>query len=130
MTQYRTLSELSLTQAAKATGKSKSTINRAIKSGKLSATRHTDGSYSIEGAELSRAFQIGTDSGSRWAALAPPTEPTIATILEAENAALRAALEREREVLNDLRSDRDAWRQQATNLLGRPKKSLTWWPFK
>ena len=55
---------LSLSQAAKAAGKSKSTINRAIKSGKLSATRHDDGSYTIDGSELSRAFQIGTPKGS------------------------------------------------------------------
>jgi hypothetical protein len=129
MTQHRTLTELSLTQAAKATGRSKSTINRAIKSGKMSATRHVDGSYSIEGSELSRVFRVGTPSGSQWVALEPQSEPTMTTILEAENAALRAALERERQVLNDLRADRDAWRQQATNLLGRPRKRLAWWPF-
>ncbi|WP_135058953.1 helix-turn-helix domain-containing protein, partial [Paracoccus salipaludis] len=50
--------ELSLSQAAKLTGKSKSTINRAIKTGKLSAARHEDGSYSIDPAELSRAFDL------------------------------------------------------------------------
>ena len=50
--------ELSLSQAAKLTGKSKSTINRAIKTGKLSAARHEDGSYSIDPAELSRAFDM------------------------------------------------------------------------
>ena len=38
-------------------------------------------------------------------------------MLEAENAALRAALDREREITNDLMADRDAWKQQATALL-------------
>ncbi|WP_440588761.1 hypothetical protein, partial [Geodermatophilus sabuli] len=66
MTRRGTMSELSLTQAAKIAGKSKSTINRAIKSGKLSAIRRDDGSYSIDGAELTRAFHIGTPLGSEW----------------------------------------------------------------
>ena len=58
MTQCGTMPELSLSQAAKLTGKSKSTINRAVKTGKLSAARHEDGSYSIDPAELARAFDV------------------------------------------------------------------------
>lgn len=129
MTQNRTLSELSLTQAAKITGKSKSTISRAIKSGKISATRHNDGSYSINAAELSRVFHIGTPLGSEWINVAPPMEPVRTAILEAENAALRAALDREREVLDEVRADRDAWKQQATALLAAPQKRRSWWPW-
>lgn len=129
MTRRGTMSELSLTQAAKIAGKSKSTINRAIKSGKLSATRHDDGSYSIDGAELARAFPIGTPSGSEWVSAAPPTEPTRTATLEAENAALRAALDREREALDEVRADRDAWKQQATALLAAPVKRRSWWPW-
>lgn len=122
--------ELSLSQAAKAVGKSKSTINRAIKSGKLSATRHDDGSYSIDASELSRAFQIGTPNGSQWIDAAPPTELARTAVLEAENRALRAALDREREIANDLIVDRDAWKQQATGLLAAPHaKRGRWWPF-
>lgn len=129
MTQRGTISELSLTQAAKIAGKSKSTINRAIKSGKLSATRHDDGSYSIDGAELARVFPIGTPSGSEWVSAAPPTEPTRTAMLEAENVALRTALDREREALDEARADRDAWRQQATALLAAPPKRRGWWPW-
>jgi hypothetical protein len=47
---------LSLGQAAKATGMDKSTISRAIKSGKLSATRKENGGYAIDPAELFRVF--------------------------------------------------------------------------
>ena len=120
---------LSLSQAAKAVGKSKSTINRAIKSGKLSATRHDDGSYTIDASELSRVFQIGTPGGSEWIGAAPPMEPAGTAALEAENAALRAALDREREIMNDLMADRDAWKQQATALLAAPPKRRSWWPW-
>lgn len=47
---------LSLSQAAKAIGCSKSTIGRAIKSGRLSALRNDDDTFSIDPSELSRAF--------------------------------------------------------------------------
>jgi hypothetical protein len=130
LTRRGTPAELSLTQAAIATGKSKSTISRAIKSGKLSATRHEDGSYSIDGAELARVFRFGTPSGSEWGNPEPPAEPARTATLEAENAALRAALDREREALDDLRADRDAWKQQATALLAAPPKRRGWWPWK
>ena len=47
-----------LGQAARATGKGKTTIQRAILSGKLSAIRNDDGSYSIDPAELARVFPL------------------------------------------------------------------------
>ena len=47
---------LSLGQAAKETGMDKSTLSRAIKSGKLSATRKENGGYAIDPAELFRVF--------------------------------------------------------------------------
>ena len=47
---------LSLGQAAKETGMDKSTVSRAIKSGKLSATRQDNGGYAIDPAELFRVF--------------------------------------------------------------------------
>jgi len=129
MTPRGTLSELSLTQAARVTGKSKSTINRAIKSGKLSATRHDDGSYSIDGSELSRVFRIEPNVGAEWVSTALPAEPARTATLEAENAALRAALTREREALDEVRADRDAWKQQATALLAAPPKRRGLWPW-
>jgi hypothetical protein len=42
--------------AAKATGKAKSTILRAVKSGIISAAKAHDGSYEIEPSELHRVF--------------------------------------------------------------------------
>lgn len=43
--------------AAKATGVSKSTIYRAVKSGKLSASRNADDEYEIDPAELHRVYE-------------------------------------------------------------------------
>jgi uncharacterized protein YhaN len=46
----------SLSQAAKATGRSKATIHRAIQSHRISAEREEDGSWRIDPAELHRVF--------------------------------------------------------------------------
>ena len=52
----------SLGQAAKATGKDKSTISKAIKKGRISASRKSDGSYDIDPAELHRWYApVNTD---------------------------------------------------------------------
>lgn len=56
----------------------------------------------------------------------PPDESPLQVKVEA----LEAMLEREREALSEMRSDRDAWKQQATALLGVPeKRSRRWWPW-
>ena len=129
MTQYGTMPELSLSQAAKLTGKSKSTINRAIKTGKLSAARNEDGSYSIDPAELARAFDIDPPEGAKRR----DAEPDGTRLLE-RIAALEAMLNREREISADLKEDRDRWRQQATALLTdqRPTRPIRirWWPWR
>ena len=127
MTRYATHAELSLSQAAKETGKSKSTINRAIKTGKLSATRHQDGTYSIAASELFRVFQVGTTRGSEWVDTQPSKEPDGTAQIRIE--ALEAALQRERELNTDLMADRDHWRQQATALLAAPPRSRFKWPW-
>ena len=129
MTRCATMLELSLSQAAKLAKKSKSTINRAIKTGKISATRHDDGSYSIDPAELSRAFEIEPlDSSTR-----STVEPG-GTLMLQRIEALEAMLNREREISADLKEDRDRWRQQATALLTdqrpEPSSGFSWWRWR
>lgn len=123
MTRCGTMPKLSLSQAAKLAGKSKSTINRAIKTGKLSATRHENGTYSIDPAELSRAFDVEPLEGAKR----HDAEPDGTRLLE-RIAALEALLSREREISADLKEDRDRWRQQATALLidQRPTTTARW----
>jgi len=53
-----------LGQAAKATGKAKVTLARAIKSGRISANRSEDGSYSIDPAELARVYPLTSERAS------------------------------------------------------------------
>jgi excisionase family DNA binding protein len=121
--------ELSLSQAAKLTGKSKSTINRAIKNGKLSATRHEDGTYSIDPSELARAFNVEPLEGAKRHS----EEPDVTRMLE-RIAALEAMLSREREISADLKEDRDRWWQQASATLTDQRLTTSisgrWWPWR
>jgi len=49
-----------LSQAATATGKNKATVQRAIKAGKISATKNSSGAYEIDPSELHRVFPLTT----------------------------------------------------------------------
>ena len=50
--------EFSLREAAREVGASKSTILRAVKSGRLSARRNDDGEYLVDAAELHRVYPL------------------------------------------------------------------------
>lgn len=76
------MAELSLSQAAKQAGKSKSTIGRAIESGRLSARKNQDGTFSIDPSELFRAFPKGgpgTTISRTGGAIRNPTDGTLGT---------------------------------------------------
>jgi hypothetical protein len=83
-------------QAAKATGRSKPTISRAIKTGSISAIKNDDGSYTIDPAELHRVFpSISLSSNDN------------PEILRSETPALQATLQREIELLWERLADKD-----------------------
>lgn len=136
---------LTLRQAAELTGKSKSTLTRAIKSGRLSASRDAEGMYAIDPAELARAYPFverpDAQHGARHGAPRnDETELNDATILRLRLSLLideqdreRAAAEREREQLAatvaDLRMRLDRAEQRITALIGdqKPKEKRSWW---
>lgn len=114
-----------LGQAAKATGKSKSTISRAIRKGKLSAEHDVHGQFAIDPAELHRVYPV-SEQGNGCVANntshhATPQNGAMQQVeianLERENALLWEMLGREREMSRGLEQDRDHWRQQATALI-------------
>jgi hypothetical protein len=118
-----------LGDAAKAVGKSKTTLHRAIKSGRVSAAKSDDGSYSIDPSELHRVFPPVTAVTPPDVFLRNDTEHQSNTLetLRIQLELQEKERERERallqETIADLREDRDKWRQQATALLEdhRPK---------
>lgn len=112
--------------AAKASGKSKATISKAIKSGRLSAIKNDSGVYQIEPAELNRVYPINVDGNQDRTPRTPLETPENGPSVRELQARLEAAHERlaDREaVIADLREDRDRWRQQATALLSDQRPS-------
>jgi hypothetical protein len=107
----------SLAQAAEATGKSKSTILRAIKAHRISATKNDVGDWRIDPSELHRVFAAARNTADRAGNGSPERGATAnETALEAQIAALRDVSELLRQQLDDVRNDRDHWRAQAEAL--------------
>lgn len=143
---------LTLRQAAELTGKSKSTLTRAIKAGRLSAARNARGMYTIDPAELTRVFPLkpthGAGDDTRHDALdgaprngdATPDDVAILrlklTLLTQERDRERSAAEREREQLAetvaDLRERLNRAEQRITAFIvdHRPKTGRSWWPWR
>ncbi|WP_100269199.1 helix-turn-helix domain-containing protein [Epibacterium ulvae] len=121
-----------LGQAAKATGKSKTTIQRAIAKGRISATKDTSGAYQIDPSELHRVFAPTSPETVPQPQQSNTTRPQDGTpVLQVKIDALEEMLAREREALDEIRTDRDAWKQQATSLLSAPpQKRRRWWQWK
>jgi hypothetical protein len=115
--------------AAKAVGKNKSTILRAIKNGVISATKGPQGVYQIDPAELHRVYPSVASGVAAQPATqlgATPDATPDATLLQAEIRELRAKLEAAEErlkdradVIDDLRRRLDAEeeRRRLTRLL-------------
>jgi len=114
------MTTFSLTQAAKQVGKSKPTISKAIKTGRLSAKRVGQG-YAIEAAELFRVYpKLPENLSDRET----PDEPRVA-LLELETKMLREALDREQTTVADLRTRLD--RADALLTDARPRQSFGKW---
>ena len=136
----------SLSEAAKATGKNKTTIQRAIKNGKISASKGDSGSYEIEPSELHRVFppvaaqrdaqhrQSNDTQQSKSASI----NSGLARVLELEKElavahervnGLEAHKEQMADTINDLRKRLDSSEGRVTALLAddRPKRSF---PFR
>ena len=134
-----------LGEAAKATGKSKPTIQRAIKSGKISASKKEDGTYDIDPAELHRVYPVKQSDGNADSDVKQNVTPNNNGELQAELDTMRRELEqtnlerdRERELMNQQielyrerleRADKD--KDQLTALLtqdsGKRSKSKSLW---
>lgn len=127
----------SLRTAAQQSGVSKSTILRAVKAGRLSATRTDDGGYNIEPAELFRVYppqQAERSSTDAMGQGAPATSDAgapgaTAATLAAEIAGLREILRRADAAADELRQDRDRWRSMAENQqrLLADQRPRSWW---
>jgi excisionase family DNA binding protein len=109
----------SLTSAATATGISKSTIYRAIKSGKMSAI-FEDGVYKIDPAELHRVFSPVSVERIIKEEMTQSETVGETSLLKLEVEFLKQQLERERDFVKSLErrlDESDAERRKLTKLL-------------
>ena len=111
------MTTLSLEQAARLTGRGKTILARAI-SGRLFAGSKENGGSNVDGTESARAY---------------PFPAPVETVAESRTR-LTLAEERLSELkvmLEDIRRDRDAWREQAqTRLLPAPAARMSWLPWR
>ncbi len=129
-----------LGEAARQCGVAKGTISKAVRTGKLSASRNEDGSFKIDPAELARYLET---NGHRFRSETGSTDQletrekhadARADTLVAELRAVIADLRADRDcTISDLRADRDHWRaqaEQALRLLPGPqpeRRQWRWW---
>lgn len=111
----------SLSEAAAACGINRSTVLRALKSGKISGTRDAAGAWTVEPAELHRIFRPVA------AAQAMPHHAHTDALI----AQLEAALCDMRQQRADAVAERDKWREAFENqqraALAPPKAPTTIW---
>ena len=120
----------SLQEAADAAGVNKSTILRAIQAGKVSATRNEHDQWLIEPAELHRVYPPA--AGGNRKVKDAGNDAHQADLAEAHQRAALAELEVSllRATTEDLRRDRDSWREQAQRLAlpaPTPTARSRWW---
>jgi hypothetical protein len=122
----------SLAQAAKAAGKSRPTIARAIKSGKLSAGRATDGSYEIDPAELARVFPLAGHGAGTMKQFVPPDGVDASMLMspalsELERDALQARIAEQSETIRQLWQRLDSEAEERRRLLALLTDRRPWW---
>jgi len=129
------MANLSLGQAAKEAGVSKATLSKALKSGRLSYIAKTSSGYEIDPSELFRVFPrkpLQTVESERSETEGKPQVNTAnIEFLHQEKELLRRENELLRLQLEDMRADRDAWRDQARDqvqrLLPSPEPKASFW---
>lgn len=114
-------------RAAELTGRSKSTVQRAMNSGKLSFEIDANGRRLIDASELDRVFGLLPQGAGAGAPAAQETSSQselqrAADMLEIERLKMRVRgleeqLEITREQLEDMRGQRDLWQKQSQQIL-------------
>jgi hypothetical protein len=117
-------------RAAELTGKSKSTIQRSMNSGKLSFDLDSNGRRMIDVSELERVFGLNQNATSAGGNSAPALGGSVAEaelekashLLDIERLKMRVKMLEDKlhmteEQLDDLRAQRDQWQKQAAQML-------------
>jgi hypothetical protein len=104
---------ISIAEASRLTGKSIPTIYRHINSGKLSKTGDK-----IDTSEIMRLYGAFTNTADSQNYQNKNQDDNLSlSMLQRENEILRQQIKHDRDQIEDIKDDRDHWRQQATMLL-------------
>jgi hypothetical protein len=106
----RTMTQHTLGTAAQACGLNKSTVLRAIKAGKVSATRDEHGQWQIDPAELHRVYPPVASNAAKQRSEQRYTPPQHRDRTDELVAQLREQLSDMRNERDRARSDADTWR--------------------
>lgn len=123
-----------LGEAAKATGKAKTTIQRAVKSGRISASKSSSGAYDIDPSELHRVFpatvaQQVVRNDTQPLGVSGKIE---AEVLRVKVDMLEQQLHREQDTIEDLRKRLDSAESRIVSLTdqrpaGKQPEALKGW---
>lgn len=113
-----------LGQAATATGKSKSTIQRAIESGKISGSKDNNGHYALDPSELHRVYPPVASATVAQPAPSNDTQPQNATEEHPRNSEILEEKIKNRDEkiafyenqIDELKIERNDWKEQAQRL--------------
>lgn len=109
-------------RAAELTGKSKSTIQRAMNSGKLSYELDGNGRRIIDVSELERVFGIKSTNDSQSTDTVEAELKKASDILETERLKMKVKMLEDKvdtmtEMIDDMKEQRDQWQKQAQQVL-------------
>lgn len=109
-----------ISEAAKLTGKARSTLHRHLKEGRLSKGQGADGQPAIDTAELVRVYgPLQGRSSSATDPIGQHATPERDAPLQAKIDAMKdAQIDQLRADLDDARKERDDWKTQAQRLSG------------
>lgn len=131
--------QVGLKRASELTGKAQSTIHRAMRAGKLSATQNESGARLFDVAELERVFGLlpqppperNGDTQLRGNGIELAELRAETAIARARTAMLEERLRDAQSRIDELREERDQWRAQAQSLLTDQRKEhgarRRWW---
>ena len=141
------MAELTLRQAAREAGISKSSLLRMVKDGRISAVRDEGGrgTFRIDVSELRRVFpedrsrlQSTTQDGAVIGASAGTIGAVDTVEFRIRAASLEAQVAALRELADELRQDRDRWHGEAASWKGQaerlalapPRRASWWWKWR
>ena len=104
---------LTLGQAAKLTGKSKPTISKSIKDGRISAKQRPDKSYQIEVSELLRVYPALPDTDADNTVQAKPSSASNTSLLELEKKHLEEKVADLESRLSEMKDERNTAQEEA-----------------